>query len=109
MTDLQLDPAVVKLIEYAKGKKILSYDELSDFLPEHIVNTDKMDGVLALLEANNVQLIEEEPSGDDESEHEQYEGDDQHPSRIRGRRSRWSGRGRPRSTLVGGNRRQPSR
>ncbi|OHE61622.1 MAG: RNA polymerase subunit sigma, partial [Treponema sp. GWA1_62_8] len=70
MTDLQLDPAVVKLIEYAKGKKILSYDELSDFLPEHIVNTDKMDGVLALLEANNVQLIEEEPSGDDESEPE---------------------------------------
>ena len=70
MTDLQLDPAVVKLIEYAKGKKILSYDELSDFLPEHIVNTDKMDAVLALLEANNVQLIEEEAAGDDESEPE---------------------------------------
>ncbi len=68
MTDLQLDPAVVKLIEYAKEKKTLSYDELSDFLPEHIVNTDKIDAVLALLEANNVQLIEEENAGEDEAE-----------------------------------------
>ncbi len=68
MTDLQLDPAVVKLIEYAKEKKTLSYDELSDFLPEHIVNTDKIDAVLALLEANNVQLIEEDNAGEDEAE-----------------------------------------
>ncbi|MDR2068586.1 MAG: RNA polymerase sigma factor RpoD [Spirochaetaceae bacterium] len=68
MTDLQLDPAVLKLIEYAKEKKSLSYDELSDFLPEHIANSDKIEQVLALLEANNVQLIEDEGSGEDESE-----------------------------------------
>ncbi|MDR1908460.1 MAG: RNA polymerase sigma factor RpoD [Spirochaetaceae bacterium] len=60
MTDIELDSAVVKLVEYAKEKKSLSYDELSDFLPEHIANTDKIDQVLSLLEANNVQLIEEE-------------------------------------------------
>lgn len=71
MTDLQLDPAVVKLIEYAKEKKTLSYDELSDFLPEHITNTDKIEQVLALLEANNVQLIEEDTLEDDNSESEQ--------------------------------------
>ena len=68
MTDLQLDPAVAKLIEYAKDKKTLSYDELSDFLPENIVNSDKMDAVLVLLEANNVQLIEDESAGEDETE-----------------------------------------
>jgi RNA polymerase primary sigma factor len=68
MTDLQLDPAVVKLIEYAKEKKTLSYDELSDFLPEHIVNSDKIDEVLALLESNNVQLTQEEPGSDEEAE-----------------------------------------
>jgi RNA polymerase primary sigma factor len=70
MTDLQLDPAVLKLIEYAKEKKSLSYDELSDFLPEHIANSDKIEEVLALLEANNVQLIEDDGAGDDESETE---------------------------------------
>jgi len=74
MTDLQLDPAVAKLIEYGKEKKTLSYDELSDFLPEHIVNSDKMDEVLALLESNNVQLIEEEPASEDEAEVEVRKG-----------------------------------
>jgi RNA polymerase primary sigma factor len=68
--DLALDPAVLKLIEYAKEKKTLSYDELSDFLPEHIANSDKVEQVLALLEANNVQLIEEESAGEDEVEAE---------------------------------------
>jgi len=63
------DSAVAKLLEYAKEKKILSYEELSDFLPEHITNTDKIEQVLSLLEANNVQLIEEDSaSEEDESE-----------------------------------------
>ncbi|MDR2184786.1 MAG: RNA polymerase sigma factor RpoD [Treponema sp.] len=69
--DMVLDPAVVKLIEYAREKKTLSYDELSDFLPEHITNSDKIEQILILLEANNVQLIEEESSGEEESESEQ--------------------------------------
>jgi RNA polymerase primary sigma factor len=62
-----IDPAVIKLIEYAKEKKTLSYDELSDFLPEEIVNSDKIEQVLILLDANNVQLIDEEIQGEDEA------------------------------------------
>jgi RNA polymerase primary sigma factor len=73
LADAQLlagsDPAIAKLLEYAKEKKSLSYEELSDFLPEHITNTDKIEQVLALLEANNVQLIEEDStSEEDENE-----------------------------------------
>lgn len=60
------DPAITKLLEYAKVKKTLSYEELSDFLPEHITNSDKIEQVLALLEANNVQLIEEDSASDEE-------------------------------------------
>jgi len=71
MTELQLDPAVAKLIEYAKEKKSLSYDELSDFLPEHIVNSEKIEEVLALLEENNIQLIEEEKLSEEEEVEEQ--------------------------------------
>jgi RNA polymerase primary sigma factor len=67
-SDMALDPAVLKLIEYAKEKKTLSYEELQDFLPEHIANTDKIEQVLALLEANNIQLVEEESPGEDETE-----------------------------------------
>jgi RNA polymerase primary sigma factor len=67
-SDITLDPAVVKLIEYAKDKKTLSYDELSDFLPEHIANTDKIGQVLALLETSNVQLVEEDSGPEEEAE-----------------------------------------
>jgi RNA polymerase primary sigma factor len=60
------DPSIIKLLEYAKVKKTLSYEELSDFLPEHITNSDKIEQVLSLLEANNVQLIEEESSSEED-------------------------------------------
>jgi RNA polymerase primary sigma factor len=68
--DIASDPAVIKLIEYTKEKKSLSIEELSDYLPEHIANSDKIDQVLALLAANNVQIIEEDTAGEDESEAE---------------------------------------
>jgi len=63
------DPAIIKLLEYARQKKTLSYEELSDFLPEHITNSDKIEQVLALLEANNIRLVEEEDvSEEDEND-----------------------------------------
>jgi len=70
MTELETDPSVVKLLEYAKAKKKISYDEVNDFLPGSIVNSDKIEEVLSLLENNNVKL-EEEPDitlGDTEEE-----------------------------------------
>jgi RNA polymerase primary sigma factor len=67
MNDLELDPAIAKLLEYARAKKSISFDELSDFLPEHVLNSEKIDGILALLEANNIQLEEEEIQIEDEA------------------------------------------
>ncbi len=66
MNDLELDPAIAKLLEYAKTKKSISFDELSDFLPESVLNSEKIDGILALLESNNIQLEEEEPPVEEE-------------------------------------------
>lgn len=60
MGDPELDPAISKLLEYAKSKKVISFDELSDFLPEEYLNSDKIDGVLALLETNNIQVEEDD-------------------------------------------------
>ena len=59
MTELQTDPAVVKLLEYGKKKKTLSYDEVNDFLPPEIVNSDKIDEVFAILEKHKIELLEE--------------------------------------------------
>jgi RNA polymerase primary sigma factor len=67
---MALDPAVVKLIEYAKEKKTLSFDELSDFLPEeYVVNSDIIDQVLSLLVTAGVQITDVD-LGEDEAEPE---------------------------------------
>jgi RNA polymerase primary sigma factor len=78
MAELQTDPAVQKLIEHGKKKKTISYDEVSDFLPDEIVNTDKIDEVLALLEKNKIN-IEEEDLSLEEEDLEESEEDTQGP------------------------------
>ncbi|HWP68248.1 MAG TPA: sigma-70 factor domain-containing protein, partial [Rectinemataceae bacterium] len=66
MSEIELDPAIAKLLEYAKEKKSISFDELSDFLPESVLNSEKIDAILALLESNNIQLEEEDIQLEDE-------------------------------------------
>jgi RNA polymerase primary sigma factor len=59
MPELENDPAVIKLLEFAKIKKVISFDEMSDFLPDQILNSDKIDEVLALLEKHKIKLEDE--------------------------------------------------
>ena len=74
--DNAVDPAVLKLIEYAKEKKVVFFEELADYLPEHIANTDKIDQVLALLAENNIQVVEEDISEEEaEAESRKTEAD----------------------------------
>jgi RNA polymerase primary sigma factor len=80
--DIANDPAVIKLIEYTKEKKSLSIEELSDYLPEHIANSDKIDQVLALLTANNVHIIEEDGTGEDETEPEERKSSGNEKKRL---------------------------
>ncbi len=71
MTELQNDPAITRLIDYAKTKTTISYDEVHDFLPDSIVNSDKIEEVLSLLAKHNVVLEESvEDDGDDSEEDE---------------------------------------
>jgi RNA polymerase primary sigma factor len=68
--DIALDPAVIKLIEYAKEKRTLSFDELSDFLPEEYTgNSDMIDQVLSCLSGAGVQITTDMDM-DDEAEPE---------------------------------------
>ncbi len=59
MTELQNDPAIQRLIEYGKEKHIVTYEEVNDFLPESLVNSDKIDDVMTLLAQNNITLKED--------------------------------------------------
>jgi RNA polymerase primary sigma factor len=65
---LKDDPAVKKLLEYAKGKKSVSYDEVSDFLPDAIVNSDRIEEVIALLSKHSIKLADEDVSFEVEEE-----------------------------------------
>jgi len=60
--DIRNDPSIRKLLAYAKGKKSVSYDEVSDFLPDAIVHSDRIGEVIALLEKHKIKLEEEEIS-----------------------------------------------
>ncbi|MAG14204.1 MAG: RNA polymerase sigma factor RpoD [Spirochaetales bacterium] len=71
MIDLQADPAVMKLLEYGKKKKLLSYDEVNDFLPEEIVNSEMIEEVFSILEKNKIELREDGLDADEPAEEEQ--------------------------------------
>lgn len=66
MADLALDPTITKLLDYGKTKQSISWDDINDFLPESIINSDKMDQVLVLLEQNKIQILEEDTSAEDD-------------------------------------------
>lgn len=54
--DLQQDPGVERLLEFAHQKKKVSYDEVLDFLPDWIVNTDRIDEIAIILKKNGIKL-----------------------------------------------------
>jgi RNA polymerase primary sigma factor len=70
MTDLQNDPAIVKLIAFAKKKKSITYDEVNDFLPDEIANSDRIEEVMAILEKNSIKMEEETIDLPEEEEEE---------------------------------------
>ncbi|TVQ39810.1 MAG: RNA polymerase sigma factor RpoD [Spirochaetaceae bacterium] len=62
MTELQNDPAMMRLIDYAKNKSSVSYEEVNDFLPDSVVNSEKIEEVIGILAKHNVTLEEEDVS-----------------------------------------------
>ena len=50
MIDISEDPIVIKLIAHAKERKTLTWDELTDLLPEKMTSSETvMDEILDLL------------------------------------------------------------
>ncbi|MDA3849973.1 MAG: RNA polymerase sigma factor RpoD, partial [Spirochaetaceae bacterium] len=51
------DKDILKLLEYSKKRKSISYEEVNDWLPEDIVNSEKIEDIISLLEKNGVELV----------------------------------------------------
>lgn len=73
----ELDPKVTKLLEYAKDKQLISWDEINEILTQDFVNSPKMEEVLQLLTQNNIQILEEDAEDDEDLlDDEDDEGDE---------------------------------
>ena len=75
--DQELDPAVEKLLEYAKDKQIISWDEIIEHLGQDFVNSAKMEPVLQLLTHSNIQVMEEDDLDDEGTEDDDDLPDDE--------------------------------
>ena len=60
MTDLANNPAVIKLLEYAKKKRTIGLDDLNDLLPEDLMSPENMPDILDTLETAGIQIKAEE-------------------------------------------------
>ena len=61
-----LDPQVQKLLDYARPRQVVTWDEITEILTQDFVNSSRMDEVLQILAQNNIQVMEEsEPLLDD--------------------------------------------
>jgi len=54
-----LDPAVEALLELARQRRWLSYEELNNTLPDEMVDATRLDELLAVLDGMSVELIDE--------------------------------------------------
>ena len=76
--DEKLDPAVQKLLDYARPRQVVTWDEITEILTQDFVNSSRMEEVLQLLTQNNIQVMEEtEPLLDDEDDEEGADDDEE--------------------------------
>ncbi|MFG0292362.1 MAG: sigma-70 family RNA polymerase sigma factor [Phycisphaerales bacterium JB050] len=55
----ELHPALEELIELGKKRKWLAYDELNNTLPDELIDPDRIDDVLIILDDHTVELVDE--------------------------------------------------
>lgn len=75
--DQEIDPKVKQLLEYAKDKKIVSWDEITEIVGQDFVNSPKMEDTLQLLTKSGIKVQDEEPDLEDEEAVEEDEDVDE--------------------------------
>ncbi len=69
MTDNELDSSVSKLVDYAKDKKQITWDELNELLsPDIIKDTEKMSKIYNALQEHSILYVEDDGLGDAEDD-----------------------------------------
>ncbi len=68
MEETSINPAVQKLLDFAKDKPFVTWDEATDILGQDFVNSPQMENVLKYLNEKNIQLVEPDLITDEESD-----------------------------------------
>ena len=61
MTDLEKNPAIIKLLEYAKRKRTIGLGDLDDLLPEDLMSPETIPDILDILEGAGIQIQKPTP------------------------------------------------
>lgn len=80
--DQKIDPKVEKLLEYAKAKLIITWDEVTEILGQDFVNSPKMEAVLQSFSESKIQIVEPEDILADEDEEETEEAESEEDDEI---------------------------
>jgi RNA polymerase primary sigma factor len=78
---VNLEAAAAKVLDIAGGRKSLSYDELTDVLPEEITASDKIETIFSILARHDIHLIEED-AAEDSVPANQKKGDPKEKARL---------------------------
>lgn len=70
--ELEENPSIRKILDFAEGKKIITYDEIANLVGQDFVNSAEMESVLQLLAKRNIEIKE---SGLEDEEEEADEAD----------------------------------
>ena len=60
MSDMEQDSAITKLIEFAKTKASITFEEVRDFFPDIMAQTSKIEEIYSILVKNGIQIEEDE-------------------------------------------------
>src|SRR5436309_7193117 len=74
------DAAVKKLIRNAKKRGYVTHDQINSVLPSDEVNSEQIEGVLALFNEMGVNLIESEDADPDEDEQREEADEEEEPN-----------------------------
>ena len=66
MEDTSNNAAVQKLLDFAKDKPFVTWDETTDILGQDFVNSPEMENILKLLSEKNIQIVETDIISDEE-------------------------------------------
>lgn len=79
--ELEENPSIKKILDFAEGKKIITYDEIANLVGQDFVNSAEMESVLQLLAKRNIEIKEsgledEEEEADETEENEEVSAED---------------------------------